>query len=143
MTTRAATGGYLIGTAAELAGMHPQTLRVYERRGLVSPRRSAGNTRLYSDADIRLLRRIQELSDQGLNLTGIERILELERRLARAQRRIDDLSRELQDTVEQHRRTLIEMRVAKGELVRVARRSTALVPRHRPVAVRVRLRGGV
>lgn len=142
MSTRAAATGYLIGTAAELAGMHPQTLREYERRGLVSPRRSAGNTRLYSEADIRLLRRIQELTDQGLNLTGIERILELERRLARAERRIDGLRRELQETVEQHRRTLIEMRAAKGELVPLTRRSTALVPRHRPVVVRVRLRGG-
>ncbi|HMM49885.1 MAG TPA: MerR family transcriptional regulator, partial [Miltoncostaeaceae bacterium] len=95
--------GYLIGAAAELAGMHPQTLRVYERRGLVHPRRTAGNTRVYSEADIRLLRRIQQLSDEGLNLAGIERILQLEQRLARAERRIDDLRVELTDTIDEHR----------------------------------------
>lgn len=136
-----ASQGVLIGVAAELAGMHPQTLRVYERRGLVRPRRTAGNTRLYSESDIRLLRRIQELSDQGLNLTGIERILQLEQRLARAERRIADLRAELEDTVEQHRRAVAQMRAARGELVRVVRGSTALVPR-RPIAtVRVTLRG--
>ena len=121
--------------------MHPQTLRVYERRGLLRPRRSAGNTRLYSEADIRLLRRIQELSDEGLNLTGIERILQLERRLERAERRIDGLRRELQETVDEHRRTVAQMRAARGELVHVTRRSTALVPRRAPVVVRVTLRG--
>lgn len=139
MSTR--ESGHLIGVAAEMAGMHPQTLRVYERRGLVRPRRTAGNTRVYSDADIRLLRRIQELSDEGLNLTGIERILHLERRLERAERRIDGLRRELQETVEEHRRAVAQMRAARGELVRVTRRSTALVPRRDTVVVRMRLRG--
>lgn len=133
--------GVLIGVAAERAGMHPQTLRVYERRGLVRPRRTAGNTRLYSEADIRLLRRIQELSDEGLNLTGIERILMLERRLERAERRIDDLRHELQETVDEHRRVVARMRAARGELVRVTQRSTALVPRRGAVVVRVTMRG--
>jgi MerR family transcriptional regulator/heat shock protein HspR len=139
MSTR--DSGYLIGVAAEMAGMHPQTLRVYERRGLVRPRRTAGNTRVYSEADIRLLRRIQELSDEGLNLAGIERILHLERRLERAERRIDGLRRELQETVEEHRRAVVQMRAARGELVRVTQRSTALVPRREPVVLRMRLRG--
>lgn len=133
--------GFQIGVAAERAGMHPQTLRVYERRGLVSPRRTPGNTRLYSEADIRLLRRIQELSEEGLNLTGIERILELERRLERAERRIAGLRRELDETVEEHRRTIAAMRAQRGELVRMTRRSTALAPRPVPVVVRVRTRG--
>jgi MerR family transcriptional regulator/heat shock protein HspR len=139
MSTR--ESGYLIGVAAEMAGMHPQTLRVYERRGLVRPKRTAGNTRVYSEADIRLLRRIQELSDEGLNLTGIERILTLERRLERAERRIDGLRRELQETVEEHRRAVVQMRAARGELVRVTQRSTALIPRRESVVVRMRLRG--
>jgi MerR family transcriptional regulator/heat shock protein HspR len=139
MSTR--DSGYLIGVAAEMAGMHPQTLRVYERRGLVRPRRTAGNTRVYSEADIRLLRRIQELSDEGLNLAGIERILHLERRLERAERRIDGLRRELQETVEEHRRAVVQMRAARGELVRVTQRSTALVPRRESIIVRMRLRG--
>ena len=81
------TGGfYLIGIVAELAGMHPQTLRLYERRGLIRPSRSAGSTRRYSDADLARLRRIQALSEAGLNIAGIERVLDLEQQLAEAQR---------------------------------------------------------
>lgn len=133
--------GVLIGVAAERAGMHPQTLRVYERRGLVSPRRTAGNTRLYSEADIERLRHIQQLSDQGLNLAGIERILELEARLERAERRIADLRAELKQTIEEHRRAIAQMRAARGELIRVARGSTALVPRQARTTVRITLRG--
>ena len=65
--------GGVVVDAADLAGMHPQTLRVYERRGLITPVRTAGRTRMYTDADVALLRRIQELSEAGLNLAGIER----------------------------------------------------------------------
>ena len=86
---------FMIGIAAELAGMHPQTLRVYERRGLVSPRRTARNTRLYSEADVARLRRIQELSESGLNLAGIERVMDLERRLERVERRLAAAQSEL------------------------------------------------
>ena len=86
---------FLIGIAAELAGMHPQTLRVYERRGLITPQRTAKNTRVYSEKDVALLRRIQELSEEGLNLAGIERVLKLEARLERAERRARDLGTEL------------------------------------------------
>jgi MerR family transcriptional regulator/heat shock protein HspR len=68
---------YMISVAAELAGVHPQTLRIYERKQLVHPRRSAGNTRLYSDADIERLRLIQQLTNEGVNLAGVERIIEL------------------------------------------------------------------
>ena len=69
---------YVISVAAELAGVHPQTLRIYERKGLVDPARTAGGSRRYSDADIDLLRRIQELTNDGLNLAGVQRVLALE-----------------------------------------------------------------
>jgi MerR family transcriptional regulator/heat shock protein HspR len=73
---------YVISVAAELTGVHPQTLRVYERRGLVRPRRTAGGTRRYSDDDLAVLRRITELTSEGVNLAGVTRILTLEARLA-------------------------------------------------------------
>lgn len=86
---------YVISIAAELAGVHPQTLRVYERKGLVSPHRTEGNTRRYSERDIARLRRIQELTQEGINLAGVIRIMELERQLERAearyQRALDEL----------------------------------------------------
>jgi MerR family transcriptional regulator/heat shock protein HspR len=69
---------YVISVAAELAGVHPQTLRVYERKGLLQPQRTAGNTRRYSNRDIEVLRRIQELTQEGVNLAGVMRIMELE-----------------------------------------------------------------
>ena len=86
---------YMIGIAAELAGMHPQTLRMYERRGLVSPSRSKGGTRLYSQVDVLRLRRVQQMSETGLNLTGIERVLEMERALEQALTRVRALEAEM------------------------------------------------
>jgi MerR family transcriptional regulator, heat shock protein HspR len=80
---------YVISVAAELAGMHPQTLRIYERRGLVLPARTGGGNRRYSDADIEVLRRIAELADQGLNLEGIKRVMELEAENARLHAELD------------------------------------------------------
>lgn len=80
---------YVISIAAELAGVHPQTLRVYERKGLVQPHRTEGNTRRYSERDIARLRRIQELTQEGINLAGVIRIMELERRLHRAEARYE------------------------------------------------------
>jgi MerR family transcriptional regulator/heat shock protein HspR len=77
-------GVFMISVAAELAEMHPQTLRMYEARGLITPKRSPKNTRLYSEADVELLRRIQRMtSEEGLNLAGVETVLDLERRLER------------------------------------------------------------
>jgi MerR family transcriptional regulator, heat shock protein HspR len=77
-------GVFMISVAAELADMHPQTLRMYEARGLITPKRSPKNTRLYSQADVERLRRIQQMtSEEGLNLAGVETVLELERRLER------------------------------------------------------------
>jgi MerR family transcriptional regulator, heat shock protein HspR len=74
---------YVISVAAELAGVHPQTLRIYERKGLLRPERTAGNTRRYSERDIQRLRRIQELTNEGLNLAGVMRVMELELELER------------------------------------------------------------
>jgi MerR family transcriptional regulator/heat shock protein HspR len=87
-------GVYMISVAAELAGMHPQTLRIYEARGLIAPKRSPKNTRLYSDGDVERLRRIQELTELGMNLAGVERVFELEEQVARMQRRIQTLERQ-------------------------------------------------
>src|SRR6184192_1757848 len=88
-------GVYMISVAAELAGMHPQTLRIYEARGLIEPKRSAGNTRLYSQEDVDRLRRIQELTSEiGMNLAGVERVFELEQEMARMTERMQRLQRE-------------------------------------------------
>ena len=87
-------GVFMISVAAELAEMHPQTLRMYETRGLIEPKRSPKGTRLYSQADVERLRRIQAMtSELGLNLAGVERVLELEEQLERATRRLEALER--------------------------------------------------
>ena len=83
----------MIGVAAELAGMHPQTLRSYEQKGLVTPQRTSGNTRMYSQADIDRLELINELTAEGINLAGVIRILDLQNRLADRDRELDDLHR--------------------------------------------------
>src|SRR3712207_4284117 len=89
----------MISVAAELADMHPQTLRMYEARGLIEPKRSPKGTRLYSYSDVERLRRIQEMTAElGLNLAGVERVLELEEQLGRARRKVEALQRELADT---------------------------------------------
>src|SRR3954464_5334377 len=86
---------YVISVAAELAGVHPQTLRIYERKGLVDPARTGGGSRRYSDADIRQLHRIQELTNEGLNLAGVKRVLELEAALERAQHELEDAKKQM------------------------------------------------
>jgi MerR family transcriptional regulator/heat shock protein HspR len=103
---------YMISVAAELVGMHPQTLRVYEEKGLVRPGRTAGNTRLYSEADLERLRLIQRLTTElGLNLAGVEAVLELEAEVGRMQARMERLEREMRDAIEQvhrqYRRELV------------------------------------
>ena len=97
---------YMISVAAELVGMHPQTLRIYENKGLVRPKRTAGNTRLYSEHDIERLRLIQRLtSELGLNLAGVELVLRLEDELRKAHARIDRLERQLREEVQKvHKR---------------------------------------
>jgi MerR family transcriptional regulator, heat shock protein HspR len=97
---------YMISIAAELVGMHPQTLRIYEQKGLVRPKRTAGNTRLYSDRDLERLRVIQRLtSELGLNLAGVEIVLRLEDELKRMQARMARLEREMKEEIQQVHRT--------------------------------------
>ena len=87
---------YVISVAAELAGIHPQTLRIYDRRGLVQPARTGGGSRRYSDADIEKLRRVHELTSEGMNLDGVERMLALEEEVARLSAQVARLTRELE-----------------------------------------------
>ena len=97
---------YMISVAAELTGMHPQTLRVYEQKGLVTPGRSRGNTRLYSQADIDRLNLINRLTDEGINLAGVVRILDMTERAEQRDAEIDELRRrirELEDQVHEYR----------------------------------------
>ncbi len=103
---------YMISVAADLVGMHPQTLRVYEARGLVRPRRTAGNTRLYSDLDVARLHTIQRLiCELGLNLAGVERVMALEDEVSRLNARVARLERDVRDAVDrthrQYRRELV------------------------------------
>ena len=105
-------GRYMISVAADLVGMHPQTLRIYEQKGLVRPERTSGNTRLYSESDLERLRLIQQLTTElGLNLAGVEMVLRLEDQLARMQRRMDRMERELRermrDVERQYKRELV------------------------------------
>ena len=105
-------GRYMISIAAELVGMHPQTLRIYEQKGLVRPKRTSGNTRLYSEADLDRLRLIQRLTtDYGLNLAGVEMVLGLEDQLRKMQRRMDRMEREMfermRDIERQYKRELV------------------------------------
>ena len=104
---------YVISVAAELAGMHPQTLRIYERKGLVEPQRTGGGSRRYSDADIALLTRIQQLTNDGLNLAGVKRVLELEARVAKLEARVADAeartSAAVAEAHREHRRDLVPL----------------------------------
>lgn len=132
-------GVYMISVAAELAGMHPQTLRIYESRGLITPKRSPKNTRLYSDEDVERLRRIQELTTElGMNLAGVEKVFELEQELERTRRRMRNLERsaerlrqELEAEIDRVRRA------AKAELVRYEPPENALVPPDQGIRVRI------
>lgn len=102
---------YVISVAAELAGVHPQTLRIYERRGLLDPARTGGGSRRYSDADIAQLRRIQDLTAAGINLEGARRILALEAELEAVRKELERVRREAADAIErthrQYRRDLV------------------------------------
>jgi MerR family transcriptional regulator/heat shock protein HspR len=96
----------MISVAADLVGMHPQTLRIYEQKGLVHPKRTAGNTRLYSDRDVERLRLIQRLTTElGLNLAGVERVLHMEDELLRMRRRLERMEKEMREALDEvHRR---------------------------------------
>ena len=118
---------YVISVAAELAGVHPQTLRIYERKGLVDPGRTRGGSRRYSEADIAQLRRIQELTNDGLNLAGVKRIIELEQVVGELRQRIAELEAEL--TAAYQRIAELEALSAfpRRELLPTSRPSTEIV----------------
>lgn len=107
---------YVISVAAELAGMHPQTLRIYERRGLLDPARTGGGSRRYSPRDIERLRRIHTLTEAGLNLAGVKAVMELEDEVLRLRAQLVDARRELKEAVErthrQYRRDLVPVKQA-------------------------------
>ena len=111
---RMQTAVYVISVAAELSGMHPQTLRIYERKGLLAPARTGGGSRRYSEADIHALRRIQELTNEGLNLAGVKRVLALEVEIALLSDRLTALERAARDAVDEthrhYRRDLVPLR---------------------------------
>lgn len=136
-------GVFMISVAAELANMHPQTLRIYESKGLITPKRSPKGTRLYSQADVERLQRIQEMTAElGMNLAGVEKVFQLEQQLERMSRRMEQLERrtermreefahDMEGQLERARQSL------RGELVRYESPGTALVHVRR-VAIRPR-----
>jgi len=126
---------FVISVAAELAGVHPQTLRMYERKGLIRPQRTQGNTRRYSQADIEIVRLIQELTqDRGMNLAGVEMVIQLQQQLEQAQERMERLRREARELQQQLASNLEQIRKAQ---------QTALVPlRNAQSPFRVDKRGG-
>ncbi len=138
MTDRAGNNGpertlptavYVISVAAELAGMHPQTLRIYERRGLVNPARTQGGNRRYSDADIEVLRRISELTTEGMNLEGIRRVMRLEAENARLRAELDQARSIALHAIEDAERSQRGARAAQQGV------SSDLVPLRQAVAV--------
>jgi MerR family transcriptional regulator/heat shock protein HspR len=129
-------GVFMISVAAELAEMHPQTLRMYEARGLIEPKRSPKGTRLYSQADVERLRRIQEMTTEwGMNLAGVERVFELETQLERMQRKVELLERraeqlqvEIAERTSEIERLEEVRRSVKAEIVRYEAPGTSLIP---------------
>ncbi|HYY34669.1 MAG TPA: helix-turn-helix transcriptional regulator [Gaiellaceae bacterium] len=112
---------YMISIAAELVGMHPQTLRIYEAKGLVRPKRTPGNTRLYSEADLDRLRLIQRLTTElGLNLAGVETVLRLEDQLEKMRARMDRMEREMRERIRsverQYKREIVLYRADTEEM---------------------------
>ena len=131
ITAKVATsrGVFMISVAAELAEMHPQTLRMYEARGLIEPQRSPKGTRLYSQDDVDRLRRIQEMTTEwGMNLAGVERVLELEEKLLRLRRKVEALETRA-GALQQEIADLEEVkRSVKAEIVRYEAPGKALIP---------------
>ena len=129
-------GVFMISVAAELAEMHPQTLRMYEARGLIEPKRSPKGTRLYSQADVERLRRIQEMTTEwGMNLAGVEKVFELEDQLERMQRKLLQMERrseQLREEIEAREAEIARLEevrnTVKAEIVRYEAPGTALIP---------------
>lgn len=114
---RRTTAVYVISVAAELSGMHPQTLRIYERKGLVQPARTAGGSRRYSEEDVALLQRISELTSLGMNLVGVKKVLDLEAEVAKLEAEVERLrsrnrgvEEAVRETERSYRRDLVPLR---------------------------------
>jgi len=140
-TPDSARGVYMISVAAELAGMHPQTLRIYEQRGLIEPNRSPKGTRLYSQEDVERLRRIQELTSQlGMNLAGVERVFELESELSQMRRRMDRMERRAEQMRQEFEAEVARVRRSfRFDLVPYEPPERALMPRDDD-AIRIKVR---
>ena len=123
---RAVRAVYVISVAAELAGVHPQTLRIYERKGLLEPARTGGGSRRYSDADLDLLRRIQVLTDAGLNLAGVKRVLELEQENERLRAELAQARAEAVAEVDRTHRTYRRDLVPLSQAVALFGRNTSI-----------------
>ena len=122
-------GVFMSSVSAELADMHPQTLRMYDTLGLIEPKRSPKGTRLYSQDDVDRLRRIQEMTTElGMNLAGVERVFELEDKLSRLQGKVDTLERRAQALQDEIARLEEVRREVRAEIVRYEAPSTALIP---------------
>jgi MerR family transcriptional regulator, heat shock protein HspR len=122
-------GVFMISVAAELADMHPQTLRMYEARGLIEPKRSPKGTRLYSQDDVDRLRRIQEMTTElGMNLAGVERVFELEAKLTRLQNKVDAMERRARELQEEIARLEEVRQEVRAEIVRYEAPGTSLIP---------------
>jgi MerR family transcriptional regulator/heat shock protein HspR len=136
VTVSSDRGVFMISVAAELAEMHPQTLRMYEQRGLIEPKRSPKGTRLYSHEDVERLRRIQEMTNElGLNLAGVEHVLRLEQELERSRRRIDALERRNEELQEEMRAEIEAVRRQfRAELVPL-KHTRDIVPAARRIPV--------
>jgi MerR family transcriptional regulator/heat shock protein HspR len=120
---------FMISVAAELAEMHPQTLRMYEARGLVTPKRSPKNTRLYSYEDVERLRRIQQMTaDEGLNLAGVETVLSLERELERARAEVAKMRRRAAELERQMSEEIQRARSLRNEIVPYGKYNTVSIP---------------
>ena len=134
ITVASARGVFMISVAAELAEMHPQTLRMYEQRGLIAPQRSPKGTRLYSQDDVERLRRIQQMTvELGMNLAGVERVLEMEEQLERMARRVEQLERRAERARAEMAEALAEVhRSYRAELVLYESPKVAVVRRPRP-----------
>ena len=113
-TNRSGRAVYVISVAAELTGVHPQTLRIYERKGLLDPARTVGGSRRYSERDLDRLRRIQDLTNAGVNLAGVKLVMDLEDEVARLREELDESRREARDAVNrthrQYRRDLVPVK---------------------------------
>ena len=134
VTVSSDKGVFMISVAAELAEMHPQTLRMYEQRGLIEPKRSPKGTRLYSHEDVERLRRIQEMTNElGLNLAGVEHVLRLEQELDRSRRRVDALERRTTELQQEMTAQIeaVKKEMRGGELLPL-KHTRDIVPAHRP-----------